>query len=86
MSRFLRKINEHTTVITGHDHALGHFIDIIDKRYANTPLDEQGEGYVFEWSQFLGITTNLIKAEPEDVQDEYRLLELTELFILKNNY
>lgn len=69
----------------GSDHALGKFIDITDRRWAKSGKDEQGEGYVLEWSTLFGISTNLIGATLEDVEASVdRLAELTEEFINKN--
>lgn len=69
MSRhsFNSKLYPYTDHVTGNDHAIGKFIDITDRRYAGCPDDEQGEGYILEWSQLFGFTTNLIGATPEDL-------------------
>lgn len=75
-SRNVQPMNDNTTFITGSDNVLGAFFDITDKRFANSGEDRQGEGYIFEWSQLMGITTNHINAQPEDVGDEAKMLEL----------
>jgi hypothetical protein len=74
MSRHTHKISDHTSVVSGNDHAIGQFIDVTDSRYANSDLDEQGEGYLVEWSTLFGFTQNKIgitieqlKASPEVV-------------------
>jgi len=53
-------------VVYGVDHALGNYVDIYDTRYAGTEGDEQGEGFVLEWCEMFGLTTNLINA-PKDM-------------------
>lgn len=68
---------------SGMDMALGKFFDITDKRFAGTANDRQGEGYVLEWSQKWGISTNLIGAKDRDINNVERLLELVEEFINK---
>ena len=81
MSRNIKKINETINIIHGSDHTLGYFLDITDSRYADSGLDEQGEGYVMEWSHVLGFTRNLIGADIEDIGSNERLIELTNKFI-----
>lgn len=61
----------------GTDHAIGKFLDITDDRFAGIDADDQGEGYVFEWSEMFGITINLIGAEIEDIDNQGKLIELT---------
>ena len=51
MSRILEQVNDNIVVIHGNDHAIGSFLDVTDKRYAFSGKDEQGEGYVFQWSR-----------------------------------
>ena len=81
MSRYSQRVNEHTTFHIGSDHALGRFKDITDSRYAAHPSDQQGEGFVFEYSELFGIGTNLIGASHRDVLNNGRLIELTNKFI-----
>jgi len=50
MSRTSKVITDNIVIHFGTDHAIGRFLDITDKRYAESGLDEQGEGYVFEHS------------------------------------
>lgn len=68
----------------GSDHAIGRFMDITDSRYAKSGKDEQGEGYVFEYSELFGITTNLIGATEDDLFDIDKLAQLTEIFVAQN--
>lgn len=88
MSKRESSVNENTIFVNGSDDALGSFFDIIDKRYAASGKDEQGEGYVFEWSEAFNISTNLIQAQPEDIGDKEKLLGLVEMFIktLQSNH
>lgn len=77
MSRHNLPFNEHTTIHSGSDHAIGRFIDIADSRYAGHISDVQGEGYVFEWSEMFGISTNLIGATEGDLKDRKKLIDKT---------
>lgn len=81
MSRNVQPMNDNTTFIRGTDHVLGAFFDIQDKRFAKSGDDPQGEGFVFEWSQTMGITTNFINADVEEVGNDERMLELVNEFI-----
>lgn len=86
MSRKIIPENENVTVITGSDHAIGGFVDVLDKRYARSTEDQQGEGYVFEWSSVFGISTNLIEATEEDIkQGRDRVIQLCNIFCEKHN-
>jgi len=77
-------ITEHPTrLIWGNDHVLGKFLDIIDVRYAGTEQDEQGEGYLFEWSTLFGISTNLIGLTEESMKDEKQILQAVEIYLTK---
>jgi hypothetical protein len=67
MSRHEKKISEHVTVISGSDHALGNFIQVQDSRYAGSPDDYQGEGYVLDYDQALGFSINLLNLKKEDL-------------------
>ena len=69
MSRNVRSITDTTTVAFGEDHALGGFYDIMDSRYADSGNDQQGEGYVVEWCEVFGFTTNLIGITTEGLKD-----------------
>lgn len=60
--------NKNTQVHRGSDHALGAFLDITDRRFASCSEDEQGEGYVMEYSTVFGFSTNLIEATVEDIK------------------
>lgn len=81
MSRKVLKITEHITVINGLDHAIGNFIDIQDSRFANSYLDKQGEGYVFEYSDKFEISTNLVGLKYEDLKSKEIIIERCNQFI-----
>lgn len=55
------------TVITGDDHAIGRFIQVIDTRFRDTEHDIQGEGYVMEYDNTFGFTLNLIGLTKSDL-------------------
>lgn len=59
MTRFSRKLTPYITVNHGEDHAIGKFYNLTDRRYVGSPEDEQGEGYIFKYSDKFGISTNL---------------------------
>lgn len=80
MSRNTQTPNENISIHSGSDHAVGWFIQISDKRFAGTPQDHQGEGYVLDYDRF-GFGTNLIGATEKDLGDIDKLMELTEAFI-----
>lgn len=67
MSRFHYLLNEHIIVVTGNDHALGRFIDLIDLRFKGTPEDWAGEGYIYIYSQMFGTSLNLADLKLDDV-------------------
>lgn len=48
MSRHLKKINDRYTIVTGVDHVLGSFIQIVDQEFIGHEKDFGGEGYVFD--------------------------------------
>jgi hypothetical protein len=81
MSREETPINETTQIVRGSDHALGYFIDIKDKRYANSGLDEQGEGYLVEWSTIFGFSQNKIGILQGELKDMNRVNELVDKYI-----
>lgn len=71
MSRHVKKINDNIIVYYGNDHAIGNFLDICDKRYADSGQDEQGEGYVFEHStMFPSDNTKVIIDVDEPITDD----------------
>lgn len=84
-------ITEHPIVFyTGLDRVLGNFLDVTDSRFAGSEFDEQGEGYLFEWNERFGISTNLIGLTEETMRDGTQILVavesyLTKIGILKNN-
>lgn len=87
MSRITKPINKDIIIVHGSDHAIGGFVDVIDARYARSKDDQQGEGFVFEWSLMFGISLNLINATEDDIrQGDKRIIELCDNFCLKNNY
>lgn len=58
MSRYTNYQDERFTVVSGHDHMLGKFIQVYDKDLEDeTP---EGEGLVLDWSEGFGIQTNYI--------------------------
>lgn len=81
MSRLVFTPNEHTTFISGNDHAIGPFLDITDKRFANSGKDRLGEGFIMEWSEMFGFSNNLIGATVGDLEDVVKLQAKVEIFI-----
>lgn len=80
----MRRINENIVVYYGSDHAIGAFIDICDKRWAEHPLDFQGEGFVLEHCTNFGFTNNLIGAVENDLRydkDGDRIIPLCNKYI-----
>lgn len=73
-----------THIFYGSDHTLGYFVDVVDDRYASCSVDEQGEGFIMEWSRLFGFTTNLIEAVKEDFND-LPFLEIEENLLPKVN-
>ena len=84
MSREGNKINENITVVFGNDHVLGSFIDVIDNRFAESGQDEQGEGYVCEYSTKFGISNNRIGANIEDLKNKEKIIELCDAMVKRN--
>lgn len=84
MSRTTIKKSNNIFIYTGDDHAIGRFLDVIDLRFAGHETDEGGEGFVFEWSDMFGITTNLIGANEAELNDIDALVAKTEKFIQLN--
>lgn len=82
MSRYINRITDTITIITGIDHALGPFVDITDTRYAANPKDEQGEGYLVEWCLKFGFTTNLIKIKQTELMSERRIKFLINMYLI----
>ncbi len=85
MSRHTTRLNDTTQVHSGGDHALGRFIDITDSRYADSGKDEQGEGYLVEWSQLFGFSQNQIGIKVEELPDRERIFELVDAFVDRLN-
>jgi len=85
MSRQWERVTDDITIYFGTDHALGLWLDITDKRYAVSEQDEQGEGYVYEYSQKFGVSTNLVELTMEEIDFHNRatVIEKCNLFINK---
>jgi len=81
MSRKVFDLNENISIAYGSDHALGQFIDIMDKRYASSDKDEQGEGYLVEWCNLFGFSQNQIDITVEGLKDEATVIELCDEFV-----
>ena len=81
MSRKVHNINQNISVAYGNDHALGKFIDIMDRRYAVSGKDEQGEGYLVEWCEAFKFSQNQIDITVEGLTDEATVIELCDKFI-----
>lgn len=60
MSRRITKINERFTLISGEDHVLGFFVQIVDHEFIGHPKVGD-EGYIFDWDKFFGTTLSKIK-------------------------
>ena len=71
-------------IVRGSDHVVGNFVQVFDERYAGHEDDETGEGLVFDCDELFGMSVNLIGATMNDVNDDIRLEQLTELFAAKN--
>ena len=82
MSREYTQLSPPVSVIGGSDHAIGCFIDVTDRRYADSGKDKQGEGYVMEWSELFGFTTNLIGLTKEDLSNREIIIEKADAFAL----
>lgn len=81
MSRKTINLNENITVAFGNDHMLGQFIDIMDRRYAHSGKDEQGEGYLVEWCTAFEFSQNQIGITVEDLKDAPKVIELCNKFV-----
>ena len=73
MSRITIFYDNRLNVISGDDIALGKFYQIFDKEMKNETPD--GEGLVFEWSEFFGIQINYTgqpnHLSPEEIVSNY---------------
>ena len=76
MSRNPSRLTEDIVIVRGNDHISGYFVQIMDKRYARSGKDQQGEGYVLDWDEAFGFTTNYINAQIIDLHDDMKLIEL----------
>jgi hypothetical protein len=88
MSRATRRITiikDEKTVDTtvcihfGSDDAIGAFFDITDDRYAGSPNDKQGEGYLLEFSQLFNVTTNLADLDMDKISELNRMEDKSQL-------
>jgi len=66
MSRNSKNITPSITIWYGEDHAIGKWFDVTDNHFAMSGKDEQGEGYVFEWSELFPKGTNHINYQMPD--------------------
>jgi hypothetical protein len=80
MSRIHTDLSGNVTKTIGEDHAVGRFVQLTDKRYAGTPEDIQGEGFVLDWDELFGFNVNLINAEVKDLSNNTKLLVLCDDF------
>lgn len=84
MSRLTLTVNENITIYHGSDHAIGGFIDIIDKRFAESGFDNQGEGFVLEYSDMFGFSNNKINIEKlEELSQDELIISKCNEFINK---
>jgi len=81
MSRYTEILNKNIKINFGWDATLGSFVDIIDKRYVNIGKDEQGEGYLVEWTKIWGFTQNKIGIKQEELKNGKRIEELINKFL-----
>lgn len=58
MSRYTNYQDERFTVVSGHDHILGKFIQVYDKDMEEETPD--GEGLILDWSEGFGIGINYL--------------------------
>lgn len=86
MARNVNNATPNTDFVYGPDAIVGKYVQISDRRFAGHPLDGTGEGYILDWDEMLGFTTNLIGATEEEVKSangsvEPKLLPKVEAFI-----
>lgn len=81
MSRSSRNIGSGITIISGSDHALGEFLDIISSDYAGSSHDEQGEGFLVEWSSLFGFAQNQIGIKKSQFKKNGKIIELVKKFL-----
>jgi hypothetical protein len=67
MARHTILLGPFTEIHYGKDRALEFFIDITDTRFTASGKDEQGEGYIMEWSKKDGFSTNYILANVAEI-------------------
>lgn len=83
MSRSTKRY-DHVIIARGKDDVLGEFVQIADMRFASTPQDYQGEGYVLDYDE-LGWTLNRIGATIQDLSSDEKLVSLTNAWWRKNH-
>jgi len=81
MSRHIIEVNDNTDIIQGTDCAIGYFIDITDKRFAQSGKDWQGEGYLVEWNSMTGFTNNRINLRDTELRDIEQINRKIEIFL-----
>ena len=86
MGRRIEEITENITIAYGNDHELGTFVDVMDRRYAESGFDEQGEGYIIEWCKAFQFSTNLVGITFEDLIDEDKLTKIVNNYYDKQGY
>lgn len=58
MSRLSKKLNDNTTIIYGSDHAVGRFVQVVDKR--EIERNDESDGYILDWNELFGYSNNKI--------------------------
>lgn len=58
MSRYSEQYKERFTLVTGKDHVLGDFVQLLDSKHTNPHTD-----CIFDWDEMLGTTVNLLTKE-----------------------
>ena len=81
MSRSEQRISETTWIINGTDIAIGRFIDIRDERV----IDEQGEGYLVEWSDMFGFSTNLLNVSFSELTNYKTVIQKVNHYVEQKN-
>lgn len=82
MSRNTQEIAPGIKIHYGSDHAIGRFLDITCSAYAQSDLDEQGEGYVVEYCDMFKFSQNQIGIAFEDLGNKTKIIELVNKFIV----
>lgn len=77
MSRYISRLSSEVWTIRGWDPVLGKFVQIIDDRCSRDPRDME---YVLDWDEALGFSTNRVGARESDLDNDVKLLELTDKY------